>query len=108
MIKTHVSIGTVKRDISELVNRVAYGGERILLTSRGRPKAAIVSLDDYRKLEEATLDASLEHWRRWKAESDTLTAEILARRGGESLDLDAIWDHARDDREGRDAGALGG
>ena len=41
-----VSIGRVKRDISDLVNRVAYGGERILLTSRGRPKAAIVSIED--------------------------------------------------------------
>ena len=28
-----VSIGQVKRDISDLVNRVAYRGERIILTS---------------------------------------------------------------------------
>ncbi len=42
-----VSIGQVKRDISELVNRVAYGGERIVLTSRGKPKAVLVSLSDY-------------------------------------------------------------
>jgi antitoxin (DNA-binding transcriptional repressor) of toxin-antitoxin stability system len=27
-----VSIGQVKRDISELVNRVAFGGERVILT----------------------------------------------------------------------------
>lgn len=45
------SIGRVKRDISELVNRVAYGDERIVLTSRGRPKAALVSVADYERLE---------------------------------------------------------
>ena len=33
MAPIHVSIGRVKRDISDLVNRVAYGGERIVLTS---------------------------------------------------------------------------
>ena len=46
-----VSIGQVKRDISTLVNRVAYGGERIVLTSRGKPKAALVSMEDYQKLQ---------------------------------------------------------
>jgi len=45
--QTQVSIGQVKRDISDLVNRAAYGGERIVFTSRGRPKAAIVSIGDY-------------------------------------------------------------
>jgi prevent-host-death family protein len=108
MAQTHVSIGQVKRDISELVNRVAYGGERIVLTSRGRPKAAIVSIEDYKRLEEARAKASLEQWRTWLAESDALAAEILARRGGEQLDLDALWDAARDDLEARDAQTLGG
>jgi prevent-host-death family protein len=45
-----VSIGQVKRDISELVNKVAYGGERIVLTSRGKPKAVLVSMSDYEQL----------------------------------------------------------
>ena len=34
-----VSIGQVKRAISELVNCVTYAGERIILTSRDKPKA---------------------------------------------------------------------
>jgi prevent-host-death family protein len=45
-----ISIGQVKRDISELINRVAYGGERIVLTSRGKAKAALVSMADYEEL----------------------------------------------------------
>ena len=47
MARTQVSIGRVKRDISDLANRVAYGGERFVLTPRGRPKAVIVSIEDY-------------------------------------------------------------
>jgi prevent-host-death family protein len=106
MTNARVSIGTVKRDISELVNRVAYGGERILLTSRGRPKAAIVSVEDYEYLEGG--GASLERWHHWVAESDALAAAILARRGGEPLDVDGLWDAARDDLEARDAQTVGG
>ena len=108
MTETHVGIGTVKRDISELVNRVAYGGERIVLTSRGRPKAAIVSLQDYEQLEGARAEHTLERWRVWVAKSDALAAEILARRGGEPIDVDALWDVVRADREERDAEILGG
>ena len=33
-----VSIGHVKREISDLVNRVSYAGERIILTSHGKPR----------------------------------------------------------------------
>jgi len=106
--RKHVSIGTVKKDISELVNRVAFGGERIVLTSRGKPKAAIVSLQDYQRLEAATAEANLEQWRRWVAESDALAAEILNRRGGEPIDVEALWDAVRADRETRDAEILGG
>jgi len=108
MEQIQVSIGQVKRDISELVNRVAYGGERIVLTSRGKPKAAIVSIEDYERLEQERLAARLARWEAWVAQSDALAAEILARRGGEPIDVDALLDAARADREERDAQILGG
>jgi prevent-host-death family protein len=46
-----VGIAEIKRNISSLVNRVAFGRERILLTSRGKPKAALVSIEDLQRLE---------------------------------------------------------
>jgi prevent-host-death family protein len=46
-----VGIAEIKRNISTIVNRVAFGRERIVLTSRGRPKAALVSIEDLQKLE---------------------------------------------------------
>jgi prevent-host-death family protein len=101
--ETRVGIGTVKRDISELVNRVAYGGERIVLTSRGKPKAAIVSLEDYQRLEEGSAAAREAQWQAWLAANRDLAQDILARRGGEPLDVDALWKAAREDLEARDA-----
>ncbi len=59
MVEEQVAIGQVKRDISDLVNRVAYGEERIILTSRGKPKAVLVSLEDYEKIKQREQAARL-------------------------------------------------
>jgi prevent-host-death family protein len=49
---TDVGIAEARRDLSAIINRVVYGGERIVLSSRGKPKAAIVSIEDLHRLEE--------------------------------------------------------
>jgi prevent-host-death family protein len=96
-----VSIGEVKRDISELVNRVAYGGERILLTSRGKPKAALVSVEDYEQLQAQEKSNVLQQWEGWMAEARELSAQILARRQGKPLDVTLIEAAAKADIEER-------
>jgi prevent-host-death family protein len=40
-MKNEVSIAEAKAKFSELVNRAAYGGERIIITKRGRPIAVL-------------------------------------------------------------------
>jgi prevent-host-death family protein len=39
------------RGFSEVVSRVAYARERLILTRRGRPLAAIVPIEDLEELE---------------------------------------------------------
>lgn len=93
---TQVSIGQIKRDISELVNRVTYAGERIILTSRGKPKAALVSMQDYERLlrsEDRTSEIQ-----KWLAETRALSGRIEKRRG-KPVDVDAILDASRSDLE---------
>ena len=41
-----VSTSKVREGLSDTINRVAYGGERVLLERRGKPVAAIVSVED--------------------------------------------------------------
>lgn len=96
----HVSIGQVKRDISELVNRVAYQGERIVLTSRGRPKAVLVSLADYDRLQQAEQDRADRG--AWLAGAQALAERIRQRRGGQDLDVDGL---IAADQDARDASA---
>jgi prevent-host-death family protein len=49
---TTTSISELKSALSEFLNRAAYGQERIIVASRGKPKAAVISIEDLRRLEE--------------------------------------------------------
>ena len=97
-MNTQVSIGQVKRDISELVNRVTYAGERIILTSRGKPKAALISMEDYDRLLKSENRAT--DIQKWLAETRALSHNIEKRRG-KPVDVDAILDTSRNDLEER-------
>lgn len=92
----HVRIGQVKRDISELVNRVSYAGERIILTSRGKPRAALISMEDYERLLNSESRAT--NIKKWLSETRTLSRTIEKRRGG-PVDVDAILDVSREEDE---------
>jgi len=107
MNETQVSIGQVKRDISELVNRVAYGRERIVLTSRGKPKAALISLDDYKYLQLFQAKEERDHWEKWLSGVEELGREIVADRSGKPIDMDELWAEVLADREKRDDRNLG-
>ena len=41
-----VSVAEAKRRLSELLGRVRYGGETVVITRRGKPMAKLVPLDD--------------------------------------------------------------
>src|SRR5436189_5355204 len=74
------SIDEARADLSRYINRVAHGGERIILTSRGRPKAALVSLEDLERIDEET--ARKAQIFAAMADADDLVARIRKRRGG--------------------------
>jgi prevent-host-death family protein len=47
-----ISTVDARDNLSDLVNRAAFGGERIILTRRGKELAAIVPIEDVRWMEE--------------------------------------------------------
>lgn len=53
-----VSVTEAREIFSDLLNRVVYAGERVVLERRGKPLATIVSMDDLRLLE--TLEDELD------------------------------------------------
>lgn len=47
-----VGLAEARDSLSSLVNDAAHGGQRIVIESRGRPKAAIVPMADLERLDE--------------------------------------------------------
>lgn len=56
----HVSVSDARHDFAELVNRVAYGHERVVVARRGRAIAAIVPIEDVELLERLEDEVDLE------------------------------------------------
>ncbi len=80
-----VSVGKLKNELSAYLNRAAYGHERIIVTSRAKPKAALISIDDLYLLEE------LEDV---QAARETLTAYSA----GELLDWEIVKTELREEK----------
>ena len=45
------SVADAKKNLSELMSRTAYNNERFLIQRRGKPMAALVSVEDLARLE---------------------------------------------------------
>ena len=82
-----ISVSELKDALSEVLNRAAYGNERIIVASRGKPKAAVVSIYDLALLEDledalAAAEAREEHTRGETVSLDALIAELEQADGG--------------------------
>jgi prevent-host-death family protein len=98
-----VSLAEIKRNISAIINRVTFGRERIILTSRGKPKAALVSIEDLQKLEamEGTSPPPSRAQRKAAlAMAQAVREMTLARRGG--IPFSDVSEDLRRLREERD------
>ncbi|MFG3281131.1 type II toxin-antitoxin system Phd/YefM family antitoxin [Streptomyces sp. NPDC048111] len=48
-----IPVTQARAELAELINRVVYGGERVVVTRHGKPLVALVSAADLEKLEAA-------------------------------------------------------
>lgn len=47
-----IPVTQARAELADLINRVVYGGERVVVTRHGKPLVALVSAADLRRLEE--------------------------------------------------------
>lgn len=67
---TTVSTSKARVDFAEMINLVAYRGERVVLDRHGKPIAAIIPIDDLTFLEEIEERMDVEAAKRALAESN--------------------------------------
>ncbi|HEX3659345.1 MAG TPA: type II toxin-antitoxin system Phd/YefM family antitoxin [Pirellulales bacterium] len=73
-----VSIAHVRNNLADALNRAAYAGERVILERRGKPVAAIVSMDDLELLEQ------------WENEADLQAVRKARREKGKPVPLEKV------------------
>ncbi len=95
-----ISAAQAKAHFSALVAQVAYGGEHYVIERRGKPLAALVSVDDLQRLEALASSARPQGalalvgaWREVEERDlDALIADIYAQRArdtGRAVSLEA-------------------
>ena len=79
----HVSVVDVRSNLANILNRAAYGGERVILERRGKPMAALVSMGDLELLEQLENEDDLEAVRKARKQraKPVPLAKIKARLG---------------------------
>ena len=80
----HVSLAHARDHLSALVNDAAHGHQRIVLSSRGRPKAALIGMEDLERLEGTDAEATIPTccWRGIVRPPRTSTWSACAGAGG--------------------------
>jgi prevent-host-death family protein len=72
----------VRGNLAEVVNRVAYGGERVVLKRRAKGVAAVVSMEDLKLLEELEDRADVRAALKARKEKGAVPLEkVMARLG---------------------------
>ncbi|WP_149029427.1 type II toxin-antitoxin system Phd/YefM family antitoxin [Corynebacterium halotolerans] len=65
-----VSLGELRKELGEIVNRATFAGQRTAVTRHGKKVAAIVSVEDLALLDELERRADLEALREARREDD--------------------------------------
>lgn len=82
-----INIRKARQNFSEIINKVTVKGERIILTSRDKPKAAIVSLKEAMAIENRSLRKAK---RLHQLERIRKMRENLAGKGGIGNSLEEL------------------
>jgi prevent-host-death family protein len=79
----NMSVAKIRNNLADALNRAAYGGERVILERRGKPVAALVSINDLQLLEQLENEADLSAVRKARKEKGKPVplAKIKARLG---------------------------
>ncbi len=72
----------VRGNLADVINRVAYGGERVVLKRRAKGVAAVVSMEDLRLLEELEDRADVKAALRARKEKGGVPLETIKARLG--------------------------
>ena len=79
---TEIGVADIRANLADVINRVAYGGERIILQRRGKQVLAVVSMEDLELLNAIEDRADVKASLRARKEKGTVSLEKVKARLG--------------------------
>jgi prevent-host-death family protein len=79
---TEIGVADIRANLAEVINRVAYGGERIVLQRRGKQVLAVVSMEDLALIEELENRADVKAAQKTRKEKGGVTLEQYRKKRG--------------------------
>ena len=77
-----ISTADARREFGEILNRVAYGKERITVTRRGKDLVAVIPVEDMQLLEELEDMADVQAAKKALKEKGSISLdEVIAKHG---------------------------
>jgi prevent-host-death family protein len=77
-----IGVVEVRDNLAEIINRVAYGGERVVLNRRAKGVAAVVSMEDLKLLEELEDRADVKAAKKARKEKGGITLSQYRKKHG--------------------------
>lgn len=104
MSETIVTMTTLRQDLADLIDRVAAGGERIVIVDDGDAKAAVIGIEELRWLEQRVAPFSPEHdqYTRTLSSSDRLRSDVAQWQATRAIHAESVAETLRQLREERD------
>jgi len=86
-----VSIAEAKSHFSEYISKVAYAGEKYLITKRGKPLVALVPLEDLKSIEinedKKGLSEIIGKWENFEEIEDSINKAYSSRKEDKGRDV---------------------
>ena len=79
---TTISMSEIRLKLSELANRVIYGGERVVVEKNNKPAFAMVSMEDMELLERLEDEIDIKAAKEALKEGDFVTLEQVKKELG--------------------------
>jgi prevent-host-death family protein len=97
--RTEIPASEVRGQISDVISRVAFGRERVIVSRNGKPQAAIIPIADLDLLE--ALDRQREARHRRASRAVTMIQEAAVRSGVSELTDDEVDEEIGEVRRAR-------
>ena len=79
---SEIGVAQIRANLAEVINRVAYGGERIVLRRRGKQILAVVSIEDLAMIEALENQSDLRAALKARKEKGEVSLEKIKARLG--------------------------